>query len=61
MAEAGSEGSPTMSGITVSHENNNERNYSRSPSISSIREFQWTSLLVSNKPGKKRSKGVKGE
>lgn len=64
MAEAGSEGSPTIPSTPTSNENhhhNNERSYSRSPSISSFREFQWTSLLVSSKPGKKKSKTVNGE
>ncbi|KAJ8931498.1 hypothetical protein NQ314_015569 [Rhamnusium bicolor] len=54
MAAASSEGSPTTPVTQSNSSFNSERNVSRSPSLSSIKEFQWTSLLVS-KPEKKSS------
>lgn len=61
MASAGSEGSPTVPSTPTPNENSSERSFSRSPSISSVRDFQWTSLLVSNKPAKNKSKFLKGK
>ncbi|KAJ8949587.1 hypothetical protein NQ318_016218 [Aromia moschata] len=53
MAAAVSEDSPT-SPLTPSNSSfNSERNVSRSPSLSSIKDFQWTTLLVS-RPEKRR-------
>lgn len=43
MAAASSEGSPT----TPTSSSQNERSVSRSPSVSSIKEYQWTGLLIS--------------
>nr|CAH7752749.1 unnamed protein product [Callosobruchus chinensis] len=59
MAAAGSEGSPTTPQNSTNSSFNAEDNASRSPSISSAKEFMWTSLLVS-KPTKKYSKKIKG-
>nr|CAI5865387.1 unnamed protein product [Callosobruchus analis] len=58
MAAAGSEGSPTTPQNSTNSSFNTEDNASRSPSISSAKEFMWTSLLVS-KPTKKSSKKIK--
>lgn len=43
MAAASSEGLPTSPSSSLQ----NERNVSRSPSVSSLKDFQWTALLVS--------------
>ncbi|CAH1964817.1 unnamed protein product [Acanthoscelides obtectus] len=59
MAAAGSEGSPTTPQNSTNSSFNAEDNGSRSPSISSAKEFMWTSLLVS-KPTKKYGKKFKG-
>lgn len=52
MAVASSEGSPITTPTSVNYENN--RSFSRSPSLSSIREFQWPTYFVSqqNRKGK---------
>lgn len=59
MAAANSEDSPTLLSGTSSNSGIFERNPSRSPSLSSIKDFQWTTLLVS-KPGKRKYKFSKG-
>ncbi|GJQ69074.1 hypothetical protein Trydic_g6238 [Trypoxylus dichotomus] len=47
MAAASSEGSPTTPSTPLTNSVHIERS-SRSPSVTSIKEFQWTPLLVSN-------------
>ncbi|EEZ97933.2 RUN and FYVE domain-containing protein 2-like Protein [Tribolium castaneum] len=49
MAAASSEGSPT----TPNNSTQNEKSASRSPSVSSLKEYQWTGLLVSRPVTKK--------
>ncbi|CAG9823724.1 unnamed protein product [Phaedon cochleariae] len=56
MATAGnSEDLPTIPILPVNTPFSSDRNISRSPSISSINNFQWTTLLVS-KPGQKKGR-----
>ncbi|CAG9829371.1 unnamed protein product [Diabrotica balteata] len=57
MAAASSENSPTTPNDSFNIQRNNIE--SRSPSISSVNNFLWTSMLVS-KPGKKKGKKSKG-
>lgn len=49
MAAASSEGSPT----TPTNSTQNEKSASRSPSVSSLKEYQWTGLFVSRPITKK--------
>lgn len=61
MAAACSEGSPTNQNVNnIQNSENNDRTTSRSPSLSSIKDFQWTDLLVL-KPGKKKLRKFKGK
>lgn len=60
MAVASSEGSPiTPTSLTNSTHSDN-RSFSRSPSLSSIREFQWPTYFVSQNRRRKNGKMDKG-
>ncbi|XP_018562581.1 protein RUFY3 isoform X2 [Anoplophora glabripennis] len=60
MAAAGSEGSPTTPLTPSTSSFNSERTVSRSPSIGSVKDFQWPSLLVSRPEKKRYSRKCKG-
>ncbi|CAH0558887.1 unnamed protein product [Brassicogethes aeneus] len=57
MAAASSEGSPTT---TNNFNNSFDNRPSRSPSLSSIKEFQWTSLLTSQSSTKQKFRKCRG-
>lgn len=62
MAAASSEDSPTTPATPLNSSLVMERNdnRSRSPSLSSVNSFQWTSLLIS-KPSSKKGRLKKGK
>lgn len=56
MAVASSEGSPITPISLTNSTHSDDRNYSRSPSLSSVRDFPWPSMLVSPPGLRKKSK-----
>lgn len=61
MAAANSEDSPTLPRSSSSHSGLFDRSASRSPSLSSVKDFQWSTLLVSRHGTTRKVKNPKGK